>query len=240
MNRYVTIKNKPKSKPKHFIAFCLTLLLSIYGLRGTASAQTSDPYASQSTGATAQMKDLADQILSILQDPSCKADQSGCRQKLRDLIKAHWDTVEMARSALGVHWRELSEDQRQDFTKLFANLTESIYITRANLSKAQNTANGGVQVEFLREIPEGEGYAQVNSRVTLKQGQQPVSVSYRVKLMNGQWMVYDVIVADISLDGNYRNQFSRVINQKGYPELVRLLQQKVQQAEAAESTSAGS
>ncbi len=41
-------------------------------------------------------------------------------------------------------------------------------------------------------------------------------------------MVYDIIVEDISLTGNYRNQFNRVINNQGYPELVRLLQDKLQ------------
>ncbi len=49
-------------------------------------------------------------------------------------------------------------------------------------------------------------------------------------------MVYDIIVEDISLTGNYRNQFNRVINNQGYPELVRLLQNKLQQIKASEGT----
>jgi phospholipid transport system substrate-binding protein len=174
----------------------------------------------------ALMKSIVDQTLTIITDPSCKADRESCREKLKALVEANWDKTEMARSALGTHWREINDQQRTQFTALFSSLTENLYLTTANLSKAQENANG-VQVNFVREIPEGDGYMQVNSTVMLEGQDRPISVNYRLKLNDGRWMVYDIIVADISLVANYRNQFNRVINSRGFPTLMDELDQKV-------------
>jgi phospholipid transport system substrate-binding protein len=177
------------------------------------------------------MKSIVDQSLTIISDPSCKADQDRCREKLRTLVETNWDKAEMARSALGTHWREINDQQREQFTVLFSSLTEDLYLTTANLTKAQEKAKG-VQVTFIREISEGDGYMQVNSTVALEGQDRPISVNYRLKLNDGRWMVYDIIVADISLVGNYRNQFNRVINSKGFPTLINELDQKVKQLNA--------
>jgi phospholipid transport system substrate-binding protein len=195
-----------------------------------------------STGAAAALPDampevrsLGDRILSIAKEPSCKADRAGCREKLRSLIGQYWDTSDMARSALGYHWKSLNDQQREQFTKLFSDLVESIYLSRSNFSKAQQYTNS-VRIAYLKEIPEGDDYRKIDTTVTLKDGDKPIKVDYRMRWLDGKWKVYDIIVEDISLTGNYRNQFNRVINNQGYPELVRMLQDKVQQLKASEGT----
>ena len=191
--------------------------------------------AAAPTGPMAQMKALADEMIQVVKEPVCKSDQQVCREKLRVLVESHWDVAEMARMALGVHWKELNPDQRQQFAKLFGDLTEAIYLSKANLSEARNLSKD-VKVDFLREIRDSDQYSQVNTNVTLQGRDKPVNVNYRLKLDGDDWKVYDVIVDGISIVSNYRNQFSRVINNKGYPELVRELKEKVQQVSAAQDT----
>ncbi len=185
--------------------------------------------------AMAEARSLGDRILSIAKEPSCKADRAGCRDRLRALIEPYWDTTDMARSALGYHWKDLSDQQRAQFTKLFSDLVESIYLSRSNFSKAQQYS-GTVRVDYLKEIPEGDGYRKITTAVSLKDGDKPIKVDYRMRWLEGKWKVYDVIVEDISLTANYRNQFNRVINNQGYPQLERKLQDKVQQLKASEGT----
>jgi phospholipid transport system substrate-binding protein len=182
-----------------------------------------------------EAKSLGDRILSIAKDPSCKTDRTGCRDRLRTLIEQYWDTTDMARSALGYHWKTLNDQQRQEFTRLFSDLIESIYLSRSNFSKAQHYT-GSVKIDYLKEISEGDEYRKIDTTVLLKQDDKPIKVDYRMKWIDGKWEVYDVIVEDISLTGNYRNQFNRVINNHGYPELVRMLQDKLQQIKASEGT----
>jgi len=154
------------------------------------------------------------------------------RDKLRVLIEQYWDTTDMARSALGYHWKSLDVQQQQQFTKLFSDLIESIYLSRSNFSKAEGYTDT-VRIDYLKEIPEGDDYSKISTTVTLKPGEKPIRVDYRTHWEEGKWMVYDIIVEDISLTGNYRNQFNRVINNQGYPELVRLLQDKLQQLKSS-------
>jgi phospholipid transport system substrate-binding protein len=208
-------------------ALIATLLLMMVAFISTGAAAAPD--------AMPEAKSLGDHVLSIAKDPACKTDRQGCRERLRALIEQYWDTTDMARSALGYHWKSLNDQQRQQFTKLFGNLVESIYLSRSNFSKAEQYTNS-VKVEYLKEIPEGDGYRKIDTAVTLKPGDKPIKVDYRMRWVEGKWMVYDVIVEDISLTGNYRNQFNRVINSHGYPELVRMLQNKLQQIKASEGT----
>lgn len=206
----------------------LTLALAV-AWTGAAPAWASLPEAMP------EVRSLGDRVLSVARDPACKANREACRQRLRSLIEEYWDTTGMAKSALGYHWKTLDNQQRDQFTKLFSNLVESIYLSRSNFSKAQNYTNS-VKIDYKKEIPEGDDYRKIDTTVVLKPGDKPIRIDYRLRWVDGKWKVYDIIVEDISLTGNYRNQFNRVINNKGYPELVRLLQNKIQQIKASDGT----
>lgn len=217
---------------KTWVAIALLVTISVAGsggfaLGGEPAAAPSDPMV--------QMKTLADQIIAAAKEPECKSASQACREKLRSLVEGHWDISEMARMALGVHWKELDNNERQRFAKLFADLTEAIYLSRANLSKAEGVSKD-VKVDFVREIRDGDSYSQVNTYVTLQGHDKPIGVNYRLRRDGDVWKAYDVLVDGISIVSNYRNQFSRVINNKGYPELVRELQQKIQQVNSSEGT----
>jgi len=205
----------------------LAVTLSWGGLT-TARAATAPP-------AMPEIRSLGDRILAVAKDPSCRTNREGCRERLRVLIEQYWDTTDMARSALGYHWKTLDDQQRQQFTKLFSDLVESIYLSRSNFSKAQKYTDT-VTIDYIKEIPEGEDYRKITTAITLKPGDKPIRVDYRTHWADGKWMVYDILVEDISLTGNYRNQFNRVINNQGYPELVRLLQDKLEQIKASQGT----
>ena len=215
---------------KTCVAIALLVALSIAGLGGLALAGEPAP-----SDAMAQMKTLADQIITAAKGPECKAASQACQQKLRSLVEGHWDISEMARMALGVHWKDLDDNERQRFAKLFADLTEAIYLSRANLSKAEGVSKD-VKVDFVREIRDSDSYSQVNTYVTLQGHDKPIAVNYRLRRDGDVWKAYDVLVDGISIVSNYRNQFSRVINNKGYPELVRELQQKIQQVNSSPGT----
>ena len=214
------------------VALALVAAIAVGGWSGFALA--GEPGAA-SSAAMAQMKNLADQIIATGKEPECKSASQACRNKLRALIEPHWDISEMARLALGVHWKTLDANERQRFSRLFADLIEAIYLSRSNLSTAEGSAKD-VKIDFVREIHDDEDYSEVNTLVTMQGHEKPISVNYRLKRDGDVWKAYDVLIDGISIVGNYRNQFARVINNKGYPELVRELQQKVQQVNSSQGT----
>lgn len=145
------------------------------------------------------------------------------RRALHDLAGSHFDFADMARSALGYHWHNLSEDQRVEFTGLFAAFLEDAYLDRI-----QDYSD--LQVKVTGEQADGAGYARVGTRM-VRPEQEPIAVTFSLKLEDRDWKVYDLAFDSISVVANYRNQLSRVINNQGFPALMSKLRQK--QAELA-------
>ncbi len=158
-----------------------------------------------------QVKATVDQVLQILQDPALKSDLSQRRQKLKDSVVGHFNFADMARSALGYHWRDLSDQQRKNFVDLFTRFVQASYLGKIE-------GYGGQKIDYLRESTDGE-YAQVNTQVS-QEGKEPIPINYRLKADDGTWKVYDVTVDNISITSNYRNQFNRVISNRGLDALM--------------------
>jgi phospholipid transport system substrate-binding protein len=147
------------------------------------------------------------------------------RRQLRDLLERHFDFADMARIALGYHWRELNATQRSQFTQLFTAFIENAY-----LSKIQDYS--GQDVAVLGQNAEGEGFQRVRSQI-IQAGKQPIKVDYLLRDIDGDWKIYDVTVDAISIVANYRNQFNRVINDQGFDKLMSDMRAKQQQLQAS-------
>ena len=47
-----------------------------------------------------------------------------------------------------------------------------------------------------------------------------------MNLRGDRWLIYDILIENVSLVGNYRSQFDRIIRSSSYEELVRRLKTK--------------
>jgi phospholipid transport system substrate-binding protein len=137
---------------------------------------------------------------------------------LEKIVDPVFDFREMAKRALGIHWRDLTAQERQEFVPLFKDFLNKIYVGKLGLY------NGG-KVLFTGETV-GTNYAEVDTQVGARNGDQ-VPVVYMLKRMGGDWKVYDVVVDNVSIDNNYRSQFDRVISSSSYQELVKRIKQRV-------------
>ena len=61
--------------------------------------------------------------------------------------------------------------------------------------------------------------AEVDTRVVGRRG-TPIKIEYKLNLTGGQWMVYDAVIDDVSVVGNYRSQFARVLQTGSLEELI--------------------
>ena len=171
-------------------------------------------------------KSAVNDVIAVFEDKRMPLRQR--REKLRDLSDQYFDFNDMARSALGYHWRNLTPQQRASFTPLFAEFIQDAYLSKmeeSTVHKVQQEA-ATANVDFIKERFDGPDYAQVFSTVKLREQQHPISVNYLMHRKDGRWRVYDLTIDAISVVGNYRNQFNRVINNSGYDTLVADLKAK--------------
>jgi phospholipid transport system substrate-binding protein len=172
-------------------------------------------------GPMATVKSTVTQVIGVLQDRG--APQASRRERLLHVVEGRFDFAHMARQTLGTHWKELTPGQQQEFVSVFTAFMEDAY-----LSKIEGYS--GQPVNFLRESSEGSGYAQVSTSVA-QPDQKQIRIDYRLKQEGNDWKVYDVAVDDISITANYRNQFQRVIDSRGYDALVSTMRSKQQELE---------
>jgi len=198
------------------------------GLCVARAAVTSQPAADPMIA----VKSAVNDAIVVFKDKSLPLAER--REQLRALASRHFDFQDMARSALGYHWRELTPAQRDEFVPLFAGFIQNAYLSKLqeySVQKVQQEVQS-VNVQFTRQSFDGPDYAQVYSTVVLRDLKEPVQVNYLMHRAGGQWRIYDVSVDAISVIENYRNQFNRVINNQGYLQLVADLRVKQQQLQS--------
>ena len=82
-----------------------------------------------------------------------------------------------------------------------------------------------------RERIDPPGYAQVDAKV-VQRGRDAIPLGFLLRQKGIDWRIYDVTVDEISITANYRNQFSRVIEQRGFGQLMSDLRSKQQELDA--------
>jgi len=186
----------------------LILGLSLNLLVGVAGAWAGPP--------TEIVKQVIERTLEALNDPSSQGEAR--RQKVKGIVDPYFDYQEMAKRSLGPTWSKLSAGQRHEFVKLFAQLLEASYSDKIE-KYAQR-----VKIDYTSEIKDVD-YAEV--RTVMVRANDRLPLNYRLTNEAGSWKVYDVVIEGVSLVSNYRSQFSRVIHESSYAELVRRLKTKV-------------
>lgn len=169
--------------------------------------------------AMATTKQFVDKALAILRDKQMPTAER--QRQLRELLEPRFDFKEMSRSTLGYHWKTITPTQRQDFANVFKSFIEAAYLSKIN-------DYAGQQVQFEKQMSLGGNYTQVFSKI-VQAGKAPIPVNYMLEPSPSGWKIYDVTVDNISIIANYRNQFNRVINDKGFDQLVADLKAKQQQ-----------
>jgi phospholipid transport system substrate-binding protein len=166
-------------------------------------------------GPTDQLREYTDQVIKILADPAlARGDR---RAAVRKIAHEAFDVTETARRVLARHWQARTPAERDEFTQLFADLLERTYIARLD-------EYGGERIRYVGESIDGE-LATVRARIVTRAGIE-VPVESRMVRRGERWLIYDVLIENVSLVANYRSQFDRIVRSSSYEELVRRLKQK--------------
>ncbi len=168
---------------------------------------------------TEQIRSTVDKAILILKDPGLKpaSKTKERRDQLKKILFARFDFLEMAKRALGAHWRRRAPKEQEEFVQLFTELLERAY---AEIVESYTDE----KIVYVGERLDG-GYADVSSKILTGKGDE-YSINYKAHLVNGEWRVYDIVAENVSLVNNFRSQFNRVITGSSFEELLRRLREK--------------
>jgi phospholipid transport system substrate-binding protein len=184
-----------KNAMKISVALVLILLLASVGMASNQEPQTF-------------LKNKLDQFISVLQDPAYKDGKAQDEQmdKIWAILRDTFDFHAVSQRALGRYWRKFKDNERDDFSTIFADLLGETYLTQIR----QGYQNE--EMKFLEQQIIKEKRALVKTNIMRKSG--PVKVDYMLYLGKKGWRVYDVKVEGVSLVKNYRAQFSKILLNK--------------------------
>jgi phospholipid transport system substrate-binding protein len=177
------------------------------------------PVTSTAGGPTEQVRATVDRVLDIVRNPNAKSKVQidAQRAKLVKVISPRFDFSEMAKRSLGRHWAARTSEEQREFVKVFATLMGKSYADNIESYTTQN-------VLYIRESEE-QNYAQVDTKIVAQNG-SPLSINYKLHSVDSEWKIYDLVIEDISIVGNYRSQFDRIIGRSSFAELVRTMKEK--------------
>lgn len=158
-----------------------------------------------------------------------KAAQAGDRAAIERLVDQYVlpyvNFEKTTRLATGRHWRDATEKQRADLIDAFKGTLIRTY--SGSLDNVDNLS--AIKVGPFRGDPNANDVV-VRTFITQKNGPE-VTVDYRMENTSHGWKIYDINVEGIWLIQNYRNQFSQVINQKGFDGLIETLRSQTMPAD---------
>lgn len=154
------------------------------------------------------IQDISETLKQKLQDHAFNQDFVQVTQFVNAVIEPHTDFDKIAPLVLGKHWNTASTPEQARFKKEFQTL-----LVRAYSRAFVEYSDWNLQY-FPLELAKGTSKVIVKTRV-LQRSIQPVEVSYRMFLSNGEWKVYDIVIDGVSLVSNYRSSFSEDIQRRG-------------------------
>jgi len=166
-----------------------------------------------------------EKVLAMLRDTSLHEIDTPERLQaaLRKTAIRMFGVSEVAREALGTHWEARTPTERDEFVDLFADLLEVTYLTQVNKP-------GTLRLRYLDETIDGDR-ARVGLLILTR---RDVNIPVEVRLVrrDARWLVWDVVLDGISVVGNYRAQFDRIMRRGSYATLVAHLRAKTAELSA--------
>ena len=163
-----------------------------------------------------QLQGTIDRVIEVLRTIRSPEGIEKNRKLLSEILLTRFDYEAMAQQSLGNRWVDLN-DKEQEFVSAFADFVEHSYMSTLGSYR-------GEQVVYDRDRVDGES-AEVDTRVVGGEG-APIKIDYKLHLTGEQWMVYDAVIDDISVVGNYRSQFTRILRKASLEELIQSLRAK--------------
>lgn len=169
---------------------------------------------------TDQVKTELDHLTGIVKDPALqeKAKEDARKSMVKERILRWFDLQEMARRSLAGHWAKRSSQERKDFVELFGDLFVESYTTLVV------DHLGDQRVTYLSEKLD-EQDAIVKTKFLSKRN-EPTFVDFTLLRRGNAWVPYDVVIDEVSIVGNYRIQFDKVIRNQSYEGLVKKMRLK--------------
>ena len=171
------------------------------------------------------MNELWGQTIEVLSNKVPRAERL---MRFRQLFQADFDGPGIARFVLGRYWRSASEQEQQEYLKLFEDYVVFVYGTRLSNFNGETFKMLGSRTDESGTI--------VSTDIISPSGEAPIKVDWQLIADHGSFKINDVIIEGISMLVTQRSEFASVIQRHGgqVGGLLELMRERARIASAAQ------
>ena len=171
---------------------------------------------------TDQLKKSLDGVIDVLREQGL--DREVRRERIRVLFRERFDFKVMSRRVLARNWKEATPDIQDRFVILFADLLEATYIGRIEEYSDE-------RVDYIKERIK-EKRAIINTMIVTKSVEIPIN--YKLTLTGDKWLVYDVVIEEVSLVRSFRSSYSEIVKKEGFEGLLAKMEDKAEELKSTD------
>ena len=139
------------------------------------------------------------------------------REKLKAIVGDAFDYEELSRQSLGKHWGERTPAERKEFSGLYRRLIEKSYADPKLYRKVEKVTYDGA---------EAVGSAATVKTTAYYKGEKS-AIKYAMRHVGGKWLITDMVIDDVSVVRNNRQNFYKEIAKSSYAGLVSKIKKKL-------------
>ena len=140
--------------------------------------------------------------------------------QLKSILNPVMNFERLSENALRNHWSTLSEEGKLDFIELFRALVFHSYLQKIRSAEEAYT------IDYVDQQAKGAKAASVTAIARTKTTEIEL-VFHILKEKEVPWSVEDIVIDEVSLVENYREQFDRIIKKNGFPTLLEKMSTKL-------------
>ena len=124
--------------------------------------------------------------------------------------------------SLGKHWKKISKTQKKEFVETF-----QLYINNYIVEKIDLYTNQKIDIGDSKIVKKGRAELEIG----ILSGGETLEVNFKLrKNKKKEWRVYDVDIEGVSLITTFRSQFSGVLKNSSFEELLEKLKNPTEQS----------
>ena len=124
--------------------------------------------------------------------------------------------------SLGKHWKKISKTQKKEFVETFQQ-----YINNYIVEKIDLYTNQMIDIGDSKIVKKGRAELEIG----ILSGGETLQVNFKLrKNKKKEWRVYDVDIEGVSLITTFRSQFSGVLKNSSFEELLEKLKNPTEQS----------
>ncbi len=189
---------------------------ALFLLLAVGSTCLASPVFAAPPGPTEQVQATVNGILAILRDK--QLDWYSKQTSIEAIIDRQFDFQTISQSVLATNWQKATPAERKRFVEFFSQYLQHTYTDKMKQYSNEYVRYGAEKVSGRR--------ATVDTYIVT--GKANIPVTYKLRMSEGKWFAYDVVIEGVSLVRNYRDTYAVIVKSEGIGGLLQSLETSIE------------